>query len=187
MIWTVLAGLFGYGLFHLFISRFETGDIYPAYSSLRSDPLGTKALYESLDRLPVPLVMRSFQSPHLSGRSGDQTFLVSGVSPSFLIRPNPPFIQLIRHLASKGGRMVITINPAAEFYAGPVSKGSIGSYLGMSVKKAHRTGHIARRVSSDTDLPRKIKWGSLYYFQTTPPEQAPPQKNRAGGISRRAP
>ncbi len=32
--------------------RFARGDIYPRYSSLRHDPLGTSAYYESLDRLP---------------------------------------------------------------------------------------------------------------------------------------
>ena len=37
---------------HLFQLRFEQGDIYPAYSSLRADPLGTKVFYESLETLP---------------------------------------------------------------------------------------------------------------------------------------
>lgn len=41
---------FLYGLAHLFALRFERGDIYPEYSSLRADPPGAKALYESLDQ-----------------------------------------------------------------------------------------------------------------------------------------
>src|SRR5580704_332532 len=47
----ILAG-FVIGIIHLFQLRFNSGDIYPAYSSLRADPLGVKMLYESLDRLP---------------------------------------------------------------------------------------------------------------------------------------
>src|SRR5436189_6446428 len=46
----VLAG-FTFGLVQLFNLRFESGDNYPPYSSLRADPLGSKALYESLGHL----------------------------------------------------------------------------------------------------------------------------------------
>ena len=42
---------FAAGLVHLFHLRFESGDNYPPYSSLRADPLGTKALFESLEPL----------------------------------------------------------------------------------------------------------------------------------------
>jgi len=46
------AVVFTFGLVRLFQLRFEVGDVYPAYSSLRSDPLGTMAFYESLGRMP---------------------------------------------------------------------------------------------------------------------------------------
>ena len=36
--------VFVFGLVRLFELRFEVGDVYPAYSSLRSDPLGAMAL-----------------------------------------------------------------------------------------------------------------------------------------------
>ena len=39
---------FAIGLFQLFRLRFAVGDVYPEYSSLRSDPVGTMAFYESL-------------------------------------------------------------------------------------------------------------------------------------------
>ncbi len=63
--WLVLwvgAAAFFYGLFHLFQLRFELGDIYPEYSSLRTDPLGTMALYESLQKLPGLSVGRDFSA-----------------------------------------------------------------------------------------------------------------------------
>ena len=44
------AGLAAIGL--LFELRFAAGDVYPRYSSLRSDPVGVRALYDSLARLP---------------------------------------------------------------------------------------------------------------------------------------
>ena len=42
------ATLFVLGVIYLFLLRFEAGDVYPPYSSLRADPLGTMAWYESL-------------------------------------------------------------------------------------------------------------------------------------------
>ena len=46
------AAILTLGLIRLFKLRFEAGDVYPAYSSLRSDPLGTMAFYESLGKVP---------------------------------------------------------------------------------------------------------------------------------------
>ena len=56
----LLAGGFAYGLTQLFLLRYATGDIYPPYSSLRADPVGTKALAEALDGLPKVEVRRNF-------------------------------------------------------------------------------------------------------------------------------
>src|SRR5438876_10067245 len=46
--WPVVA-LSVYGGVRLFQLRFETGDVYPEYSSLRSDPLGARVSYPSLE------------------------------------------------------------------------------------------------------------------------------------------
>jgi hypothetical protein len=48
----VLLGLLGLGLYQLFALRFDSGDVYPAYSSYRADPLGTKILFKSLKEIP---------------------------------------------------------------------------------------------------------------------------------------
>ena len=60
IILSVSLALFAAGLAHLFKLRFDVGDIYPEYSSLRSDPLGTMALYEGLERIPALSVRRDF-------------------------------------------------------------------------------------------------------------------------------
>src|SRR5205085_5158689 len=52
----------GAGIVHLFDLRFDFGDVYPPYSSLRSDPLGTMALYESLGALTGMVVERDFST-----------------------------------------------------------------------------------------------------------------------------
>ena len=48
--WPVVA-LSVYGGVRLFQLRFETGDVYPEYSSLRSDPLGARVFYQSLEQV----------------------------------------------------------------------------------------------------------------------------------------
>lgn len=52
--WLLLAIvlLFAFGLVQLFRWRFEAGDVYPPYSSLRTDPMGTQALFESFQAIP---------------------------------------------------------------------------------------------------------------------------------------
>ena len=42
--------------------RFEAGDVYPPYSSLRADPLGAMAFYESLGKIPGISVRRDFSA-----------------------------------------------------------------------------------------------------------------------------
>jgi hypothetical protein len=103
----VLAG-FGYGLTLLFKLRFESGDVYPPYSSLRSDPLGTKALYESLGNLvSVERNFRQFLGID-SGRGS--TLFVVGVAPDQLQVGEADFKDLQQYVVS-GGRLLISFNP----------------------------------------------------------------------------
>jgi hypothetical protein len=57
----LLAGGLGYGLVQLFNLRMESGDVFPAYSTLRADPVGTKVLMESLSAMPGLTVWRNYQ------------------------------------------------------------------------------------------------------------------------------
>src|SRR5436309_2954544 len=50
---------FLWGVVQLFEIRFARGDVYPSYSTLRSDPLGAQAFYESLSRLSPLQVSRN--------------------------------------------------------------------------------------------------------------------------------
>lgn len=48
-------------LFTLFQTSTESGELFPEYSSLRSDPLGTRILHDALTRLPGYQVERNFR------------------------------------------------------------------------------------------------------------------------------
>src|SRR5881396_3143359 len=72
----VALGGFAFGLMHLFQLRFEAGDNYPPYSSLRADPLGTKALYDSLGTLVS--ARRHFRPLARLGDGADTTLFYFG-------------------------------------------------------------------------------------------------------------
>ena len=78
----IIMCVFLIGVFKLFVLRFEGGDIYPAYSSLRSDPLGTKVLYESLENLKSRLISRNYRSLYRGGSRKDITLF-------YLVLVNP--------------------------------------------------------------------------------------------------
>jgi len=103
-----VAAAFIYGLLHLFSLRFDAGDIYPAYSSLRADPLGTKALCQSLDHL-LP-VRRSYQPFSRLSEGRGTAMLYLGVPYSDL-RLLPDEFKDFEHFAADGGRLVIALFP----------------------------------------------------------------------------
>lgn len=106
----VLVG-FAYGLKTLFEARFEAGDIYPEYSSLRTDPLGSKALYESLGEvIPIERNYKERLNPDL-GRAS--TFFLLGLDPQNLHMSASDMRQLDGLLA-KGGRLVIALLPTFD-------------------------------------------------------------------------
>src|SRR5690242_6328937 len=65
---------FVFGIVQLFDLRFDVGDVYPPYSSLRSDPLGTMALFESLGRMSGLTLRRDFGSEPVAGWARQHLF-----------------------------------------------------------------------------------------------------------------
>jgi hypothetical protein len=108
------AAAFAFGINYLFQFRFEAGDVYPPYSSLRADPLGTMALYESLGKVPGLSVQRDFSATdklpdepqtvylHLAGDIHEWEWVSSDL------------YQNVQHFVDSGGRLVITFFPRTE-------------------------------------------------------------------------
>ncbi|WP_050024373.1 DUF4350 domain-containing protein [Verrucomicrobium sp. BvORR034] len=89
--------------------RFSAGNAYPPYSSLRSDPLGSRVLFESLDRLDGTQALRNYRSlDKLEGGPG-QTLMLLRLTPEvFASREfNGKDVQAF---AARGGRVVITLD-----------------------------------------------------------------------------
>lgn len=108
--------LLGAGVIHLFLLRFQAGDVYPPYSSLRADPLGTRAFYESLAGCPGMTVDRNFLTLNRFRATPDATLLFLGDTvsrtPNNDSVPNP-VVHRLNRFVKDGGRLAITLLPIA--------------------------------------------------------------------------
>lgn len=99
------------GLVHLFHLRFEAGDNYPAYSTLRADPLGSKALYESLE--PLRKTRRHLRTLGKLSDGNDTTLFWLGAE-SQSLRFLPSEYHPLETFVRSGGRLVITLAPQQQ-------------------------------------------------------------------------
>jgi hypothetical protein len=106
----VLAGGFLYGLWRLYQLRFEAGDIYPPYSSLRADPLGAKALYESIQELPGMSAARNYQ-PVASLAKTQATVVILGQDPFIFEIMTEDEVKEYEALAAGGARVIVAMRP----------------------------------------------------------------------------
>jgi len=105
------AAAFAFGIVQLFKLRFEEGDVYPAYSSLRSDPLGAMAFYESLDKLPGISVRRDHSSANKLPEGKDTSYLhLAARTFEWNSLPEELWKEIDAFLLN-GGRLAITFYP----------------------------------------------------------------------------
>lgn len=105
----VIAGLFVWGLEQVAVAPLESGEIYPPYSSLRADPLGTKALYESLEGLNDLHVSRLYKPR--TGLAAGSTLLVLGLGPLAWDEISQKTLTEYENLVAKGGRLILGFVP----------------------------------------------------------------------------
>ncbi|MBG85308.1 MAG: hypothetical protein CMO80_00195 [Verrucomicrobiales bacterium] len=103
--------LFAFGLQRLFELRFSHGDIYPPYSSLRADPVGSKALFESLDGLSDFDPSRHYFLNVDYGQPEETTVLILGVKPWKLRFMGSKELRSMERFMDQGGRIVIGLYP----------------------------------------------------------------------------
>jgi len=162
---------FAYGIVDLFELRFEGGDVYPAYSSLRADPLGTMALYESLGKMPGVSARRDFgannQLPeepgavylHLAAESGEWDLL------------SPDEVKVIKDFVNGGGRLVVTYAPETSIFQYELDEAKTNSIFPPSSKSQNTNDPPAkvdkldktekRKAEKRKNFPREKLWVSL--------------------------
>jgi hypothetical protein len=111
-----VAALTAFAFYAVLSVRFSGGEAYPNYSTLRADPLGARALYESLGRVPGVESVRNFELPEkLHGHPGETLMLLNVNVHAFNARGESFEGRPIAEWAIAGGRVVITLDPSKEF------------------------------------------------------------------------
>ncbi|MCI0602634.1 hypothetical protein L0156_06435 [bacterium] len=172
--WMVIA-LFIFGIIYLMMLRFSSGDVYPHYSSLRTDPTGTKAFYESLEICCDFHTERNHEPFSRMKNRFDSTFLVLGMEPSALANVPKSIAEEVNYFISNGGRMVISL------YKPPKERGvvssiteelsrfvDLGDLWGVRIfsEKKVTGGAFLEQDFRDSGLPRNISAHTPLYFQT---------------------
>ena len=107
----LIACLFLYGIVKLFTLRFEKGDVYPVYSSLRTDPLGTKVFYNSLESLHDIKTVRNYRAFSQINNEGGATIFYFGL-PSFSLQSmDKDDVERMESMIAQGSRFVVLFYP----------------------------------------------------------------------------
>lgn len=110
MLLVALALAFGFGVTRLFQLRFEAGDLYPPYSSLRADPLGTRAFFESLKGVKGLSIQRFTSSLNQLSDGRNATLLVLGGAPLAMYESAEDEYTKLERFMSEGGRIVVSLS-----------------------------------------------------------------------------
>jgi len=113
----VVLAVFVYGVVHLLILRYETGDIYPPYSSLRADPLGTKAFYEGIDNVQGLSSDRNYQPVTKLKDIRNTTIFSFGMDPLALLSVDKETVRAIDELLLNGNRLVFSFFPVHKGFS----------------------------------------------------------------------
>ena len=156
--------------------RVDNGENYPAYSSMRPDPQGTRVLYEALDRLPGVNVERNFRRlKRLEGKVG-RTFVFAGVGTqefNYDIEADP---NDIARLAVEGSRVVLTLDTSY-----------MPGRMWRNIERAERELEKERNERDDKKLKEenkkptaeKDKKSASGKPETKPAEATPPTQTKA--------
>ena len=99
------------GVIQLFLLRFEAGDVYPAYSTLRSDPLGSRAFYRGLENLQNISVQRNYRQVDNKEFKESTTFFHIGTPVFDSESVAATWVEAIDRLTARGGRLVLSFLP----------------------------------------------------------------------------
>ncbi len=144
-----LLAVFAAGVAWLFVLRFDAGDVFPVYSSLRADPLGTKALYESLGGLDGLSVARSFK-PRPEAPGEPATVLCLGARDGDVHDIPVDRARGLEAIAAGGGRLVVAFYPVRPKPPG-TDNASPGEPRGHGAKGACANAAPARTAPGNAD------------------------------------
>ena len=104
----VAGAVFFWGVIILFNRQFASGELYPEFSSLRTDPHGAKLLYDSLGKLPGVTVERNFLPFEFLPRDGAALILLA-MNPMQVCWNGDLVLKPVERIASRGNRVVLAM------------------------------------------------------------------------------
>lgn len=155
--------------------RYEAGDVYPPYSSLRTDPLGTMAYYESLKRIPGRALHRDFSDNNRLPEGVDVVYLhLAGDRWECEWVPGELRREIERFLM-RGGRLVFTFQPeTGDFFShfGEDSHATNTTTAGAdgkkNEKKSQKNGAGKPALTAGQNRSLCHDWGFDFGFESLP-------------------
>ena len=192
----LLAAGLGYGVVRLLLARFAQGDIYPPYSTLRADGLGSKALHDSLGEL-MPVERNYKRLSEFEPAENKATIFMLGVENGF--EDDPDVADDLEKLAQDGNRIVLafvavdkaprdgeffpTATPTPEQTPGKDEKSDKDEtrkktkkekvdelHQRWGVKTAFLSKPLTKAVTEIPGLEPLLSWHSAMYFTKLDPE-----------------
>jgi hypothetical protein len=154
-----MLGALAWGLEQVAFTPLQTGEVYPPFSSLRADPLGAKALYESLAALPGIQVDRLYKQRQKLESPQDAMFVL-GVDPAAWSRVDAKTLEEYVKLVHDGGRLVIAFLPVR----GPGAARESHKETPPAISLWHI--ELAYRTSEGDDSAGGIPHKTALYFKT---------------------
>lgn len=137
-----LLSVFAYYLLNMMTHRFEEGSVFPAYSSQRSDPIGTRAYFESLNRMPGLQVKKNFEDWDMLRKLEPGALFIFGIRDfkAFLTMREH---QVLRDLVEQGWRLVVSCHSGTS----QVSDTSFSSFRNLPWLLAIQSIEMRREAS----------------------------------------
>ena len=153
------------GLVHLFELRLDRGDVYPPYSTLRTDPLGTSVFYESLNDVPDVTAQRYFEETFKSDDGKAHALFVLGTESYSMKWMSRTEFDTLQRFIYNGGRVVIAYYPQVnESWSSRIRRTNENDSAASDAKK-RRHGHNQSNADDDNET------------QTNNPSGAPQLEN----------
>ncbi|WP_207683333.1 DUF4350 domain-containing protein [Desulfonema magnum] len=170
----IIFSVFMIGMVRLFALRFETGDVYPKYSSLRSDPLGTRGFYESLENLEYVSVGRNFLRLSDMRPEQDTTIFYLGINVYQMKSADELSLRHFEEIAAEGGRVIFSFFPVKRRgftkKLKKISSLPLADRWGINFSRFEPdekpdTIKKAQKVLPEKDLPYSLSWHTALYFE----------------------
>ena len=148
----------GGAVYQLFSIRFASGDVYPAYSSFAPNPVGTRALFETIELLPGRRAERLI-GPLRQTATVDKSLWLLGCDVVTSMEASESDIRELEAFAHLGGRVVIAFAPERGTpFRATVGVATGTNAPGKGLRRARRVSPSANRPAGSPSQSLAQRW-----------------------------